>query len=135
MKPRIPGEPFLPVLLLTEDDPDMSMTVRKMLDDDFEVVLAKDGDEALKILQSRQIDMLVLDVMMPKFNGFQVCQAARSDPRYRDIPIVFVTAKSAPKEQAFAIKMGGDAVIAKPFHPPELRETCRKIFAEKTGKK
>ncbi len=80
----------------------------------YEVVTASDGEEALDAVRAHQPDLILLDIMMPKLDGFEVCRRLRADPSLAFVPIVLVTAKSDPKDIVAALEAGGDEYLTKP---------------------
>jgi len=111
-----------PVVLVADDDPDILDLVEFRLEQPgYGVVTAKDGEEALALARERRPAVCVLDVMMPKLNGFEVVQAMRADPATRDIPVVFLTATVQDRDVARGFEVGGDDYLRKPFNPQELQ--------------
>lgn len=107
-------------ILLVEDDPNLGLLLQDYLQikGNFEVVLCTDGDEGLKAFSKQPFDICILDVMMPKKDGFTLGKEIRqSDPH---VPIIFATAKSMMEDKAAAYDLGGDDYITKPFRIEEL---------------
>ncbi len=107
-------------ILLVEDDPNLGILLQEYLElkGKFEVILAKDGDEGLKTFHKDTFDLCILDVMMPKKDGFTLAKDIRKiNPT---IPIIFATAKGMMEDKAEAFTLGGDDYITKPFHIEEL---------------
>lgn len=107
-------------ILLVEDDPNLGMLLQEYLQlkGKFEVVLSKDGDEGLREFTKNNFDLLILDVMMPKKDGFTLGKEIRKiNPQ---VPIIFATAKSMMEDKAVAFNLGGDDYITKPFRIEEL---------------
>ena len=107
-------------ILLVEDDPNLGLLLQDYLQlkGKFEVVLCKDGDEGLKAFTKQQFDLLILDVMMPKKDGFTLGKEIRKmNPT---VPIIFATAKSMIEDKTQAFNLGGDDYITKPFRIEEL---------------
>jgi len=106
-------------LLLAEDEPSLAQIILESLETrNFYVKLAKNGEEALKIFESHPIDVLVLDVMMPKKDGFTVAQEIRKTNK--TVPILFLTAKSETKDVLEGFEHGGNDYLKKPFSMEEL---------------
>jgi DNA-binding response OmpR family regulator len=111
-----------PVVLVADDDPDILDLVEFRLEQPgYEIVTAKDGEEALELARERLPAVCVLDVMMPKLNGFEVVQAMREDAATRDIPVLFLTATVQDRDVARGFEVGGDDYLRKPFNPRELQ--------------
>lgn len=106
-------------ILLAEDDPDLGNILSQYLSmQGFEVTLAHDGEEAWEYFQDKPVDICVLDVMMPKMDGYEVAlKIKRKNP---DIPFLFLTAKSLKEDRIKGLKIGADDYICKPFDVDEL---------------
>jgi DNA-binding response OmpR family regulator len=85
-----------------------------------EVVTASDGQEAIELLAATKPDLMILDVMMPRKNGFEVCAEVRADARLSAMPILMLTAKGREAEMKKGLSLGADAYITKPFSTHEL---------------
>lgn len=107
-------------ILLVEDDPNLGMLLQDYLQlkGKFEVVLCKDGDEGLKTFTKQNFDLLILDVMMPKKDGFTLGKEIRKFNA--QVPIIFATAKGMIEDKTQAFNLGGDDYITKPFRIEEL---------------
>ncbi|CAM1373277.1 response regulator transcription factor [Tenacibaculum xiamenense] len=106
-------------LLLAEDEPSLGLIVKETLETrNFEVCYANDGNEALEFYKTEKPDILVLDVMMPKKDGFTLAQEIREDDK--SIPIIFLTAKSQTKDVLEGFSSGGNDYLKKPFSMEEL---------------
>lgn len=113
-------------VLIVDDDPLILDLVRAVLEDaGVELDIARDGMEALKRAGERVPDVVVLDVMMPGMDGFEVCRAFRSDPRYARSRIVMLTARATEDDRREGLAAGADAFFTKPFSALELIETVR----------
>jgi DNA-binding response OmpR family regulator len=120
---------LVPRILIVEDDKDLSDLMRLALSEIYEVVMAHDGLEAVEKIVKYQPDVLVIDVMLPRMNGYQLCQSVRANHVYAKVPIVFVTAKSTTRDREHAMKIGGTKFLAKPFEMEDLLEICREVTA------
>lgn len=108
-------------VLIADDDPDILRFVEINLRlEGFDVSTAEDGDDALKIALRERPDLVLLDIMMPKMDGLEVCQMLRSDPRTSSICIIMLTAKTMSAEKVVGLTVGADDYIIKPFDPLEL---------------
>lgn len=92
------------------------------------VVLAADGDEALKAVEQSHPDLILLDIMMPKMSGFQVCSRLKNSPTTNDIPIVMVTALNEVSDVERAVDCGADDFLTKPVHRVELLTRTRSFL-------
>ena len=118
-------------ILIADDDPDILRFIEVNLGlEGFNLIKAKDGEEALREAIDLLPDLVLLDVMMPKIDGFEVCRRLRSDPRTSNISIIMLTAKSLSADKVVGLTVGADDYIIKPFDPMELvarvRSTLRR---------
>jgi len=106
-------------ILLVEDEENIRDVVKLNLElEDYEVVTAVDGKKAIKHFKEEHFDLIVLDVMLPEIDGFQVCEQIRLTNM--DVPIIFLTAKDTPADRVIGLKRGGDDYLTKPFNLEEL---------------
>ena len=113
---------------------DDSENVRSVLQLNFEylgyrVLLARDGEEALSLLEGENPDVVVLDVMMPRQNGFQVCRKIKTDPMHADTPVVFLTAKGHKEDRYWGKDCGADEYLTKPFSSAELERVIERLMS------
>ncbi len=113
-------------VLIIEDDPNIAEAERLILETEFEVFMASDGATGLSICKEVMPDLIILDVMLPKLSGFEVCKMLR-DEGY-DKKIVMVTAKTEPRNEIFGMDLGADDYIMKPFEPDELMHVVHQVF-------
>ena len=99
----------------------------------YEVVTANDGKEALEKVAAENPDLVVLDVMMPYMDGFEVLQNLRRDPSTRDIPVIMLTAKAQDADVFKGWQSGVDMYLTKPFNPMELLSFVKRIFDSMDG--
>lgn len=91
----------------------------------FEVLIAGNGKEALDIAQKEKPDLILLDIMMPYLNGFEVCKSLKSDEEAKHIPIIMLTAKGLESNEKKGLELGADSYITKPFSPRKLVELVK----------
>ena len=114
-------------VLMADDDPALRrLIVTTMGTDDFEVLQAVDGEQALEMAREHHPALVLLDVNMPKLDGFEVCQQLKSDPDTAGIKIVMLTARGADVDRARAHEAGADDYFIKPFSPVQL---LNKVYA------
>ena len=106
-------------VLVVDDDADIRYLAQVALDD-MAVLEAADGPSALAILDRAEIDLVLLDVMMPSMDGFSVLEAIRRRSRHRDVPVVMLTAKAGEADHVAAFRIGADAYLTKPFDMDSL---------------
>jgi DNA-binding response OmpR family regulator len=101
---------------------------------DYQIILARDGEEALEQVKKERPDLIILDIMMPKRNGFEVCRELKQDREYWEIPIVMLSAKAQKEDKFWGRDAGADDYITKPFDPLELeRVVTRLLELKETG--
>jgi diguanylate cyclase (GGDEF)-like protein len=109
------------LILVADDDPDILRFVELNLRlEGYEVMTAADGEQALDVAQERVPSLVILDVMMPKVDGYEVCQRLRNDSRTSGVCIIMLTAKSMSADKVLGLTAGADDYISKPFDPMEL---------------
>ena len=114
-------------ILVADDEPSILLSLQFLLQKaGYQVRTARDGEEALKAVEAAAPDLILLDAMMPKRDGYDVCQSLRADPAYRDIPIIMLTAKGRDIERQKGLALGATDYVTKPFSTRELVETVRK---------
>jgi len=117
-------------ILIVDDEPNIVISLEFLMKKEgFEVAVANDGDEALAKVASFNPDLILLDVMMPKKSGFEVCEALRADPNRTGLQIVMLTAKGRDTEVAKGIALGADAYVTKPFSTKDLVAKVKEILA------
>jgi len=109
-----------PTLLLVDDTKNNLDILIELLGDKYEIIVALDGLTALEIVSNNDIDLMLLDIMMPQINGYEVCSIIKSNLKTQEIPIIFITAFSDESSIEKAYKTGGVDYITKPFIPVEL---------------
>ncbi|CAG0955729.1 adenylate cyclase [Rhodocyclaceae bacterium] len=108
-----------PTVLVVDDTPDNLSLMSGLLKDDYKVKVANGGEKALKIAQSdNPPDLILLDIMMPGMDGYEVCQHLKADLRTRDIPVIFLTAKAEIEDERKGLELGAVDYITKPISPP-----------------
>ena len=111
-----------PVILLIDDEPDIRKTIGRRLErEGFTVVLAASGEEGLHIAQEQQPDLVLLDIMMPKMKGRDVCAKLKTEPSTAQIPVIFLTALGLPDHVKAGLDLGADDYLVKPVDPKELK--------------
>ena len=112
--------------ILTVDDTVTNIEVVKgVLSDEYLVQAALSGEVALKIVSKRKPDLILLDVMMPEMDGYEVCKRLKENEETRDIPVIFLTAKSQEEDETKGLSLGAVDYITKPISPPILKERVK----------
>jgi DNA-binding response OmpR family regulator len=120
----------VPVLLIADDDEDILTLVQmRLARSGFEVVVARDGEEAIRLAHDRRPDLAVLDWMMPKVTGLDVLRALRADAATADIPVVMLTARASDTDVQSGLDAGADDYVMKPFSPQELARRVQSLLA------
>jgi len=119
-------------VLIVDDEPHirllMAQTLEELEDEGVEVLIAANGEEAIKTIQAEKPDLVFLDVMMPKMNGFDVCYAVKNNSEIRDIYIIMLTAKGQEFDKEKGQQVGADLYMTKPFDPDEVVEKSYEIL-------
>ena len=118
-----------PRILIVDDDPDildvLEITLGK---EDYEILKARDGEEALRVIKSKPLDLVLLDYALPKMNGKEVCMEIKKDILLRHLPIIMVTGKGEVSDKVGGLDAGADDYIVKPFDPKEMLARIRMIL-------
>jgi DNA-binding response OmpR family regulator len=121
-------------VLIADDEPNIVTSLEYlMLRSGYEVRIARDGDEVLALVESFRPDIVLLDVMMPRRNGYEVCQKMRERPDWRQIKIVMLSAKGREAEVNKGLSLGADTYVTKPFSNRELIATIGALLDEGAG--
>jgi two-component system alkaline phosphatase synthesis response regulator PhoP len=117
-------------VLVVDDEPDVLLLCRVNLEfEGYDVVEAADGQQAMEKVAEYRPDVILLDVMMPRMDGWQVLSALKADEAYRDIPVVMLTAKVQDADQIRGWSSGVAEYITKPFSPLSLSQVIRDVLA------
>lgn len=117
-------------VLIVDDEPNIVISLEFLLKrEGYEVSVARDGEEGLAAIRDNPPDLVVLDVMMPKRDGFAVLGEVRADPTLEKVRVLMLTAKGREAEQKKGVQLGADAYISKPFSTHELVARVRALLA------
>jgi DNA-binding response OmpR family regulator len=115
-----------PRVLIVEDEPHILLSLEVLLERaGYATISARDGEEGLRLIRQLRPDVVLLDVMMPKRNGYEVCQAVKADPELRVIPVIMLSAKGQEVEVLKGLDLGATAYVTKPFGNVEVLEAIR----------
>ena len=118
-------------VLVVDDEPSILLSLKFLMEQEgYYVYSATDGDEALKAVHENLPDLILLDIMMPKRDGFEVCQVIRANPEWKEIKIIMLTAKGREVDQEKGLALGADDYITKPFATQELIKKARMILED-----
>lgn len=121
-----------PSILVVDDEPNILLSLEFLMKKaGFDVRVAEDGDEALRRVEEHQPDLILLDVMIPRRDGYDVCQTIRANPDWSDIHIIMLTAKGREVEREKGLALGADDYVTKPFSTRDLTEQVKRILADK----
>jgi two-component system phosphate regulon response regulator PhoB len=125
------AQPHVKKLLIADDEPGIRRLVRMTLEsDDYEIVEAADGDEAIELARTHKPELMLLDVMMPNRSGLEVCRVLKTDPATAGIIIFLLTARAQESDQREGRAAGCDGYFMKPFSPISLMRKVEEIFAD-----
>ena len=117
-----------PIVLVVEDEISIAKAQELILSDRYQVHIAHDGETGLTKAKQLKPHVVVLDIMMPKMSGYDVCRQIRNDSGLSSTRIVMVTAKNQDKDEALAMDLGADDYIMKPFEPEELLHVINQVL-------
>ena len=127
----IEGENMAKSVLIVDDEPNIVLSLEFLMKQaGFDIRVARDGEEALKLVDESPPDLILLDVMIPKRDGYDVCQTIRSNPQLNGVRIVMLTAKGREVEQEKGLALGANDYITKPFSTRALTELVKKLLSD-----
>ena len=112
-------------LLIVDDEKQNRTLLTELLQDDYQIILAKNGMQALERAQERAPDLILLDVLMPEMDGYAVIRALKENDATRNIPVIFISALDSPSDEERGFELGAVDYITKPFHPAIVRVRVR----------
>jgi DNA-binding response OmpR family regulator len=122
-----------PKVLIVDDEPNIVQLAKLYLErDNFQVTAVGDGLRALETIRERQPDLVVLDVMLPRLDGFEICRQLRAEDN--QVPIIMVTARDEDIDKILGLELGADDYLTKPFNPRELVARVRAVLRRGTAK-
>ena len=108
-------------ILIVDDEADLVAVLRVGLEiEGFDVIEASDGEEGLRLARDKKPALMLLDLMLPKLDGYKVCRALKFDERYKSMPILILSARSGEQDRRLALEMGADGFITKPYEMKDL---------------
>lgn len=118
-------------ILIADDEPNIVISLEFLMQHSgYQVKSAPDGETALRLLDEFKPDLIMLDIMLPLRNGFEVCQRIRENPDWSDMKIVMLTAKGREVEMAKGLALGADVYITKPFATKDLLANVQRLLGE-----
>ncbi len=120
-------------ILVADDEKAIRELIKRiLLRQKYKTILVSNGKDALDKIYSESPDLIILDVMMPGMDGWQVCRKIRQDPLYKNLPIIMLTVKKSDADQIKGLNIGSDEYMTKPFYPKELISRVKKILQKRT---
>ncbi|QWR78992.1 response regulator [Candidatus Magnetomonas plexicatena] len=123
---------MMPIILIADDEQHIRMLIEQTLealeDDGVEILTAENGAEALEIVKEKHPELVFLDVMMPKMNGFDVCNTIKNVLGIKGVYIIMLTAKGQEFDKEKGIESGCDEYVTKPFSPRELKNKAKEVL-------
>ena len=116
-------------ILIADDEPSIRLIVTRMLDKEYIVLEATNGEEAVDIAKEQGPDLILMDLMMPKMDGYTACFRIKADQATKVIPVIMLTAIDHELNKKFAVEMGADGYITKPFTTQELMDVIAPLLA------
>jgi len=118
-------------ILIVDDEPSIVIPIQFLMEQQgYSVMVAENGEDALDIIHKYSPDLVLLDIMLPGIDGYEVCEIVRLNPKYRHIKIIFLTAKGREVEIAKGLALGADAYITKPFSNAEVVAKVKALLLE-----
>ncbi len=118
-------------ILLVDDEKDLVEMVKMRLEaSGYEIIPAYDGQEALEKARSEKPDLIILDIMLPKMDGYKVCRMLKFDEKYKKIPIIMFTARAQESDKETGEEVGADGYIIKPFEPEILLSKIQEFLGK-----
>ena len=128
----MPGRTRKPLVLVVEDDPDLGDTIVTFLKEEgLDAKLARDGDQAMRLVDQLSPAVMILDLMMPRRDGFSVLRELRADGRIANLAVIVVTAIFGLSERLYATELGAADYVTKPFELDDLLERVRNVLASR----
>ncbi len=118
-----------PRILLAEDEPQIARLIEYILrKEGYDIIWAENGIKAWQTVQTEDLDLILLDLMLPLMSGFEILEKVKSDTNYKNIPVVILTAKSHDRDVQKGMDMGADKYIKKPFNPVDLIDQIHSVL-------
>ncbi|MEQ9411214.1 MAG: response regulator [Fuerstiella sp.] len=116
------------VLIADDNEQNRELLDAYLADEDYEILMANDGQQTMEVVEAQQPDLILLDIMMPKMSGYEVCEKLKADPEKRTIPVLMVTALNEMGDIEKAVNAGCDDFLTKPVNSLELKTRVRSLL-------
>lgn len=118
-------------ILIVDDEPNIVVPLQFLMErNGYETVVAQSGEEALEAISKEKPDLVLLDIMLPGIDGFEVCEIVKLNQKWKNIKIIFLTAKGRDVDIAKGMVLGADEYIAKPFSNKQIVESVKRLLEE-----
>lgn len=118
------------ILLVDDEDNIVTILEARLMANGYDVVTASDGQEGLAKARSEKPDLIILDIMLPKLDGYKVCRMLKFDDQYKHIPIILFSARTQDSDMETGKQQGADAYITKPFQPAALLNKIKELMPQ-----
>ena len=115
-------------ILVADDEPNARLLVKRVLEKKFKVIEAEDGDEAVKLTHKMKPDLVLLDIMMPKVDGFEACYQIKQNKETAGTPVIMLTAVDYELNRKLGERVGADSYITKPINPQQLMDKINELL-------
>ena len=122
---------MLPLILIVDDNEEILEFLERILNNKYTILKAEDGKQALKILETEAVQLVISDVMMPEMDGFELCKTIKSHFEHSHIPVILLTAKNTIQSKIEGLELGADAYIEKPFSKEHLQAQIASLLANR----
>lgn len=116
------------VLIADDNEQNRELLDAYLADEDYEILMANDGQQTMEVVDAQQPDLILLDIMMPRMSGYEVCEQLKADPEKRSIPVLMVTALNEMGDIEKAVNAGCDDFLTKPVNQLELKTRVRSLL-------
>ena len=110
------------LILIADDEPHILNLLNMILKPKYDIIACEDGEQVLRALKTAKPDLLILDVMMPKVNGFEICEKLKKNPLTKNLKIAILSAKAGEKDIIEGLRLGADYYLTKPFDPVDFEK-------------
>ena len=116
------------VILIADDEENIVELIKLSLGDEYDYLVAKDGKQVMDIIKKKKPDLILLDIMMPAMDGYEVCTKLKQNPATKDIIVAMISAKKETEDILQGVDLGAIAYITKPFSPYDLQEKVKELL-------